>query len=123
MGIEGDGSKEGQRVKQNQHRFPKPHHHPPFISLHRENGSSVSFCLPRVLLGQIIETGWFTPFFRQFHFQLLLHKQHAAVWGLQRLQGNIDFPTITLKQFDPTFSEGFYKTYILRDKPDLTDDF
>lgn len=60
----------------------------------------------------------FTLIFRQFHFQLLLHKQHATIWGLQRLQGNIDFLTITLKQFDPTFSEGFYKTYILRDKFD-----
>lgn len=66
---------------------------------------------------------YFTLIFRQFHFQLLLHKQHATIWGLQRLQGNIDFLTITLKQFDPTFSEGFYKTYIFRDKFGLTDFF
>lgn len=41
---------------------------------------------------------YFTLIFRQVHFQPLLHKQHATIWGLQRLQGNIDFLTITLKQ-------------------------
>lgn len=67
QGIEGDGRMRegGQRLKEKQQTLPKPHQHPPvqlftlgefFIF----DCSSVPFCLPRVLLGQIIETGQFT---------------------------------------------------------------
>lgn len=50
-----------------------------------------------------------TLIFRQFHFQLLLHKQHATIQGLQRLQGNIDFLAITLNSSTQHFLKAFTK--------------
>lgn len=126
----GGGREEGLRLKEKQKLLPECHQNPPIqLFALGEYFSfdclSVLFCLPRGILRVNYRNRpvCFTLIFRQFHFQLLLHKQHATIWGLQRLQGNIDFLTITLKLFDPTFSEGFYKTHILRDNFGLTDFF